>query len=125
MLRVEAKFKYDDSNPVDTVNASSAVLTNATTDSTRPPPPNSDVASLRSATGKPTATGHDHHTPPRTIAVPPCGLALAAMLSVQLGSALSMGLISSVCPAGTAWLRLSAGALILLALARPPRAAGE
>ncbi|WP_190273531.1 EamA family transporter, partial [Crystallibacter crystallopoietes] len=42
------------------------------------------------------------------------------MLSVQLGSALSVGLISAVGPAGTAWLRLSMGALILLALARPP-----
>jgi inner membrane transporter RhtA len=42
------------------------------------------------------------------------------MLSVQLGSALSMELISAVGPAGTAWLRLSAGALIFLALGRPP-----
>ncbi len=57
---------------------------------------------------------------PRTAAVPPWGLALAAMLSVQLGSALSVHLISAVGPAGTAWLRLSAGALIFLALARPP-----
>jgi inner membrane transporter RhtA len=47
-------------------------------------------------------------------------LALAAMLSVQLGSALSVELISSVGAAGTAWLRLSMGALIFLALARPP-----
>jgi inner membrane transporter RhtA len=52
--------------------------------------------------------------------VPPWGLAVAAMLSVQLGSALSMSLISTIGPAGTAWLRLSMGALILLALARPP-----
>jgi inner membrane transporter RhtA len=52
--------------------------------------------------------------------VPPWGLALAAMLSVQLGSALSVGLISTVGPAGTAWLRLSMGALIFLILARPP-----
>jgi inner membrane transporter RhtA len=42
------------------------------------------------------------------------------MLSVQLGSALSVGMISTVGPAGTAWLRLSMGALIFLALARPP-----
>jgi len=53
-------------------------------------------------------------------AVPPWGLAVAAMLSVQLGSALSVHLISAVGPAGTAWLRLSIGALIFLALARPP-----
>jgi inner membrane transporter RhtA len=42
------------------------------------------------------------------------------MLSVQLGSALSVDLISSVGAAGTAWLRLSMGALIFLLLARPP-----
>ena len=57
---------------------------------------------------------------PRAAAVPPWGLAVSAMLSVQLGSALSVHLISTVGPAGTAWLRLSAGALIFLALARPP-----
>lgn len=51
--------------------------------------------------------------------VPPWGLAVAAMASVQLGSALSMGLISTVGPAGTAWLRLSAGAVIFVVLARP------
>jgi inner membrane transporter RhtA len=56
----------------------------------------------------------------RTVGVPPWGLAVAAMLSVQLGSALSMDLISSVGPAGAAWLRLTAGALIFLGLARPP-----
>ena len=46
-------------------------------------------------------------------------LAVTAMFSVQLGSALSMPLISRVGPAGTAWLRLTAGALIFLAIARP------
>jgi inner membrane transporter RhtA len=55
-----------------------------------------------------------------SLPVPPWALAMAAMLSVQLGSALSVGLIDSVGPAGTAWLRLSMGALIFLALARPP-----
>ena len=55
----------------------------------------------------------------RAASVPPWGLAMAAMLSVQLGSALSMDLISAVGPAATAWLRLSAGALIFLTLARP------
>lgn len=54
------------------------------------------------------------------VPVPPWGLAVAAMLSVQLGSALSVDLISTVGPAGTAWLRLSMGALIFLILARPP-----
>ena len=56
----------------------------------------------------------------RPTVVPPWGLAVTAMLSVQLGSALSVDLISTAGPAGTAWLRLSAGAVILLALARPP-----
>jgi len=59
-------------------------------------------------------------TPRPRAAVPPWGMAVAAMLSVQLGSALSVGLIETVGPAGTAWLRLSMGALIFLALARPP-----
>ena len=57
---------------------------------------------------------------PSTTAVPPWGLAVAAMLSIQLGSALSVDLIATVGPAGTAWLRLGMGALILLAVARPP-----
>lgn len=42
------------------------------------------------------------------------------MLSIQLGSAFSIGLISSVGAAGTAWLRLSMGAIIFLIIARPP-----
>lgn len=53
-------------------------------------------------------------------AVPPWMLAVTAMFCVQLGSALSLPLISQVGPAGTAWLRLTAGAVIFLALARPP-----
>jgi inner membrane transporter RhtA len=57
---------------------------------------------------------------PSSVPVPPWGLAVAAMLSVQLGSALSVNLISTVGPAGTAWLRLSMGALVFLILARPP-----
>lgn len=52
-------------------------------------------------------------------AVPPWTLALGAMLSVQLGSALSVPLIEQVGAAGTAWLRLTFGALVFLALARP------
>lgn len=52
--------------------------------------------------------------------VPAWGLAVTAMLSIQLGSALSLDLIAAVGPAGTGWLRLSVGALILLALVRPP-----
>lgn len=51
--------------------------------------------------------------------VPAWSMAVAAMLSVQLGAALSVHLFDAVGPAGTAWLRLSAGALIFLALRRP------
>jgi inner membrane transporter RhtA len=42
------------------------------------------------------------------------------MLSVQLGSALSVPLIGTIGAAGTAWLRLTVGALVFLVLARPP-----
>lgn len=52
--------------------------------------------------------------------VPPWGLAVTAILSVQLGSALSVNLIDTVGAAGTAWLRLSMGAVILLIIGRPP-----
>ena len=54
------------------------------------------------------------------VPVPPWGMAITAMLSIQLGSALSVELIEQVGPAGTGWLRLSMGAIILLAIARPP-----
>src|SRR3712207_6674414 len=47
-------------------------------------------------------------------------MAVAAMLSVQLGSALSVDLIGTVGPAGTAWPRLSMGAAVFVALAPPP-----
>jgi len=57
---------------------------------------------------------------PLTLPVPPWSLAVTAMFSVQLGSALSVGLIDAVGPAGTAWLRLSMGAIVFLLLARPP-----
>ena len=42
------------------------------------------------------------------------------MLSVQLGAALSVHLISKVGAGGTAWLRLTVGAVIFLVIARPP-----
>ncbi len=50
----------------------------------------------------------------------PWVLAVAAMLSVQLGSALSTDLIATAGAAGTAWLRLSVGAVVFLVIARPP-----
>lgn len=57
---------------------------------------------------------------PSSIPVPPWGLAVVAMFSVQLGSALSVDLIDAVGPAGTAWLRLTMGAFIFMLIARPP-----
>lgn len=52
--------------------------------------------------------------------IPPWALTVAAMFLMQLGSALSVGLITTLGPVGTAWLRLSMAALIFLVLARPP-----
>ena len=43
--------------------------------------------------------------------VPAWTLAVAAMLSVQLGAAVSFGLIDDLGVAGTAWLRLTLGAV--------------
>ena len=57
---------------------------------------------------------------PASGSIPPWTLAVGAMLSVQLGSALSVGLIGTVGAAGTAWLRLTVGALFFLLVARPP-----
>ena len=56
----------------------------------------------------------------RGAGVPPWMLAVTAMFSVQLSSALSVDLIASIGSAGTAWLRLTFGAVIFLAIARPP-----
>jgi len=54
------------------------------------------------------------------LVAPAWGLAVGGMLSVQLGSALSVHVISAIGPGGTAWLRLTIGTLILWAIARPP-----
>lgn len=51
--------------------------------------------------------------------VPAWSLAVTAMLSVQVGAALSVGLFDQIGVAGTAWLRLSFGALGFLLIARP------
>lgn len=52
--------------------------------------------------------------------LPPWLLAIAAMASVQLSAALSVDLIEALGSAGTAWLRLSFGALVFVTIARPP-----
>lgn len=46
-------------------------------------------------------------------------LAAVAMLSVQLGAALSISLFDEVGTGGTAWLRMTLGALILILVVRP------
>jgi inner membrane transporter RhtA len=51
--------------------------------------------------------------------VPAWSLAVTSIISVQLGAALSTRLFDQVGPAGTVWLRLTAGGLIFLAVARP------
>ena len=50
---------------------------------------------------------------------PAWSLAVLAMLSVQVGSALSTSLFSIVGTAGTAWLRLMAAAVVFVAVGRP------
>ncbi|WP_284980397.1 EamA family transporter [Arthrobacter sp. fls2-241-R2A-200] len=59
-------------------------------------------------------------TTPFNNPIPPWALTIAAMFSIQLGSTLSAGLMPTLGPIGTAWLRLSMGGLIVLLLARPP-----
>lgn len=56
---------------------------------------------------------------PASQRVPPWSLAIAAMLMIQLSNALSVRAIDLVGPAGTSWLRMCLGAVMLLAIARP------
>jgi inner membrane transporter RhtA len=51
--------------------------------------------------------------------VPAWSLAVASMFIVQLGSAVSVRLFPVVGTAGTSWLRLTFGALVFVAIARP------
>lgn len=50
---------------------------------------------------------------------PPWTWAVLAMVSIQTGSAVAVALFALVGPAGTAWMRLSFGALILILIVRP------
>jgi len=52
-------------------------------------------------------------------AVPPTGLVLLSILSVQLGAAVAKNLFPALGPAGTVFLRAGFGALVLLAMWRP------
>lgn len=51
--------------------------------------------------------------------IPAWTLAVGAMLAAQVGAAFSVSLFDDIGTAGTAWLRLTFGALILLVLVRP------
>ncbi len=51
--------------------------------------------------------------------VPAPGLAVMSMLSVQTGAALSTRQFEALTPSGSAWLRLSISAVILLLITRP------
>lgn len=58
--------------------------------------------------------------PPRLYGwAPPWTWAVLAMVSIQTGSAVAVSLFALVGPAGTAWMRLSFGALILILMVRP------
>jgi inner membrane transporter RhtA len=50
---------------------------------------------------------------------PAWGLAVFAMFSIQLGSAVSVSLFPEIGTGGTAWLRLTLGALILILVVQP------
>src|SRR5918999_812259 len=69
--------------------------------------------------------GHERFASPLLVAVttsPRLGAAFAvvAMLCVQLGLAVSVGLIDQLGTEGTAWLRLAWAGLLLAVLVRPP-----
>ena len=66
----------------------------------------------------PTSPATARRTPARNGAL----MALVAMTSVQLGLAVSVGLVDVIGVTGAAWLRLSVAALVLLAVVRPRRA---
>jgi inner membrane transporter RhtA len=51
--------------------------------------------------------------------VPPTGLVMMSIFSVQLGAALAKNLFAQLGPAGTVFLRIGFAAIILLAMARP------
>lgn len=52
-------------------------------------------------------------------ALPPWVLTVTAMFVVQLGSALSMPVIREIGAGGTAWLRLTFGAIVFILIGRP------
>lgn len=59
------------------------------------------------------------HAPPLSPAAPAVGLAVAAMISMQLGAALSLPFVAELGAPAFTWIRMSAAALLLLLLVRP------
>lgn len=55
----------------------------------------------------------------RSRGLPPTGLVLFSIFSVQLGAAIAKGLFDSLGPGGTVFLRISFAALVLFVLVRP------
>ena len=53
------------------------------------------------------------------VKIPGAALAVAAMVLVQLGAALSTHLFAAVTPAGSVWIRVSVASALLLVLTRP------
>ena len=74
------------------------------------------------AGARPASTGPAHPGGRDTHARNGALMALVAMTSVQLGLAVSVGLVDVLGVAGAAWLRLSIAALVLLVVVRPRRA---
>ncbi len=58
-------------------------------------------------------------TSPRSAARAGTGMAMASMLCVQLGLAVSVGLFDTIGPEGAAWLRLAWAGVIVLVVVRP------
>ena len=119
VLRVDAKFEYDDTTRSTTGDASSAISRSVAKRSTKVPHRSSGGGWTRSATGTRRGIDRDGQACDshlRPAAVEPGG-GRNAVGAAQCR--VSMDLITEVGAGGTAWLRLTAGALIFLALARP------
>ena len=71
----------------------------------------------KATTGRPADSGSAGHT--RAGARSGASMAVASMLTVQLGIAASVGLFDEVGPLGAAWLRLVWAGLIMLVVLRP------
>lgn len=69
--------------------------------------------------GKPPHTGGLGRLRGAAGAVPPTGLVLFSVFSVQIGAAVAKGLFDSLGPEGTVFLRIAFAAVVLLVLLRP------